>query len=268
MKSSIFEYNSYKSYVKERIESEEPARGLKMRIAEHILCQPSYLSQVLNGHPDFTLEQASRLSTFLQHTPLESRYFILLVELARAGTEDLKDIFRQQINEIQKTRFDLKQRLSDTEEIPESAQLKYYSAWFYSAIHVALAVPELQTPQKIAEKFHLPVPLVAEVIDFLLEIGLVQNHRGGYKFTKKSIFLGRSSDFIRLHHINWRSQSLQAVEKNLPENLHYSNVIAISEADFETIKEILAKAIENARKLIGPSKEENVYAMTVDLFRL
>ena len=268
MKSSIFEYNNYKSYVNERIEAEEQSRGLKLRIAEHIQCQQSYLSQVLNGNPDFTLEQASRLNAFFHHTPLESRYFVLLVEFARAGTEDLKDIFRLQIKEIQKSRFDLKKRLAHTDEVPESAQLKYYSAWFYSAIHVALAVPELMAPQKIAERFHLPVTLVAEVIEFLIETGLVENHRGVYKLTKKSILLGRSSDLIRMHHINWRSQSLQAVERYLPEDMHYSNVIAISEADYEAMKEILTKAIENARKLIGPSKEEHVYALTMDFFRL
>jgi hypothetical protein len=111
------------------METDLQARGLRQKISEHIQCQPSYLSQVLNGNPDLTLEQAQRLNGFLHHTSIESRYFILLVQLARAGTQDLKELFLDQIKEIQKSRFDLKKRLKTTEDIPESAQNRYYSAW-------------------------------------------------------------------------------------------------------------------------------------------
>lgn len=267
-KSFLFEYQDYKEYIKDRIEAETQNRGLKLRMAEHVRCQPSYLSQVLHAKSDFTLEQASRLNTFLHHSPQEARFFILLVEWARAGTEDLKDIFLSQIKETQKARFNLKKRLPQTEDIPESAQHKYYSVWFYSAIHVALSVPGLQSPKKLAQAFHLPLSLTTEAIHFLEEIGLVESYRGGFRVTKKKIHLGSESDFIRRHHINWRSQALQSVERGLPEDLHYSSVLAIAEADSQKIKDILIQAIENTRKVVAPSKEEKVYAISLDFFRL
>ncbi len=268
MKSSLFKYNDYKSYINDRIQAELPKRGFKMRIAEHVQCHSSHLSHVLNGDSDFTLGQASRLNKFFNHGPLEARYFVLLVDHARAGTEDLKEIFKTQIDEIQKSHFVLKRQLEDTEEVPVVDQHVYYSAWFYSAIHVALSIPGIHDPSKIAQMFGLPRSIVVEVIQFLEKAGLIESHRGAYRLTKKRLYLGKDAVFIRQHHINWRSQALQAVEKNLPGDFHFSSVIAISEEDFQKIREILIRALDNTAKVIGPSKEEQVYALTLDLFRL
>lgn len=268
MQVQMFESTDYKGYLKRRIDEAEQARGLRLKISNYIGCQPSYLSQVLNSKPHLTLEQASRVNAFFSHSVLESRFFILLVELGRAGTPDLREHFLKEINELQRSRFHLKKRLKETEEIPAEARYRYYSTWFYSAIHVALSVPHLQSAAKIAEAFNLPVPLVVVVIEFLEETGLVENKNGIFRHTKRRIHLERESEFIQHHHINWRSQALQSAEKNLEDDLHYSNVIAISQKDFKKIKEILVQAVENARAVIGPSKEENVYALTMDFFKL
>jgi len=233
-----------------------------------MMCQPSYLSQVLHGQPHLTLEQAHRLTEFFELSSLEAKYFILMVEFGRAGTQELGNFFRDQLNEIRETRFNFKKRLTRTDDIPLEARHRYYSTWFYSAIHVALSIRELQDPSKLATMFHLPLSLVREVIEFLLETGLVEKSRGQYHLTNRRFHLERESEFIQRHHINWRSQALQAAERNLRGNLHYSNVIAVSEKDSEKIKEILVKSIQDTRKLIGPSKEEKVYAITLDFFQL
>lgn len=269
MKIDIFKYKNYKRFLLDRIENDgKVTKGLKLKISESVGCQPSYLSQVLNGKPHLTLEQASRLNQFFCLNKAESKYFILLVELARAGTKGLRDFFEEQIEEQQHLRFSLKRRLEDIEEIPETERHRYYSAWFYSAIHVILSIKEFQEPQKIAEHFNLPLSLVIETINFLENIGLIVNENGTYKFTKKTIYLGKDSIFIQRHHINWRSQALQSVEKNLKDDFHYSNVLAISKSDFPKIKDILVKALEEANKVIVPSKEEAIYALTLDLFGL
>jgi hypothetical protein len=182
--------------------------------------------------------------------------------------KDLRDFFREQIQEIRDSRFHLKKRLTDTEEIAREDQHKYYSAWFYSAVHVALSIPAFQNPQVVAAHFNLPIDLVLEAIEFLEKIGLIQKIEGRYEFTKRHLHLERESTFIQRHHINWRSQSLQSVEKNLKDDLHYSNVIAIAKDDFKKIKEEFVLAIERARGIIGPSKEEEIYAITLDLFKL
>lgn len=269
MNFNLFNYDDYKVYLTERITYQAGLdRSYRTKLSEFVQCQPSYLSQVLNAKPDFTLEQAHRLNQFFLHDKVEARFFILLVEKSRAGTKDLKQFFQDQILEAKKARFDLKKRLKDTEELNEKDQNKYYSAWFYSAIHVIVAIPEYQSVSKISQRLNLPEELVVEALSFLQESGLLEDHEGKFVVTKKRIHLERESTFIQRHHINWRSQALQSAEKNLTTDLHFSSVVSLSKADFEKVKEIYVKAIHSAREVIRPSPEEEIMAMTLDVFKL
>jgi uncharacterized protein (TIGR02147 family) len=269
MNFNLFNYSDYKVYLAEKITHQaREDRSFRSRLSEHVQCQPSYLSQVLNGKPDFTLEQAHRLNHFFLHDKVEARFFILLVEKSRAGTRELKQFFNEQIEDARKARFDLKKRLKETEEIAEKDQHKYYSAWFYSAIYVILSIPHFQSIELIANRFNLPEELVAEVVSFLEGCGLIENKNGKYHVTKKRLHLERESTFIQRHHINWRSQALQSAEKNLPGDMHFSTVVALSKADYEKIKEVFVKAIHSAREIIRPSEEEEIMAITLDVFKL
>lgn len=269
MNKSVFEYLDYKYYLSEKItQLASEDKGLRRRLCEYVQCQTSYLSQVLNGQPDFTLEQAMRLNQFLLHDSSESRFFICLVEKSRAGSVDLKQFFHEQLVELRKIRFNLKKRLKETEEVTEKDQHRYYSAWFYSGIYVMLSIPKYQSIQAIARRLNLPEQLVAEVIHFLEGSGLIEKKAGTYRVTKKRLHLERESAFIQRHHINWRSQALQSAEKNLVEDMHFSSVIALSAKDFEEVKEVFLAAIEKARVIIKPSPEEEVMAITLDVFKL
>lgn len=266
---SIFNFKDYKHYLKSKLlELSKTERGWKQKTADHIGCQPSYLSQILNGKPDLTLDQAHLLNRLFLHDKIESRYFVLLVEHGRATTREFKEFLQEQMQELQQARFDLKKRLKETDQVSSEDMNKYYSTWFYSAIHIALAVPELQDIRAIAHKFHLPEQTVAQVIGFLEQSGLIEKEKGRYVFTKMRLHLDRNSDFIQRHHINWRSQSLQSVEKNMAEDLHFSTVFAISKKDFDQVKEVFIQSIESARKIIRPSDSEEVCALTLDFFKV
>lgn len=268
-KIDIFSTIDYKQFLRKKLKIESAvAKGLRSNLAAFIGCQPSYLSQVLNGKPQLTLEQAKKLCQFFAFNKLETKYFILMTEYARAGSVDLANFFQEQILEIQKNRFHIKERLATTEDIASEDRHKYYSAWYYSAVHVALSIQGLQSSQKIAARFHLPVELVLEAIEFLEKIDLIRKIDGKYEFTKRNLHLERESIFIQRHHINWRSQALQSAEKNLKEDVHYSNVIAIAKEDYEKIKEVFVAAIEKTQNIIKPSREEEIYAITLDIFRL
>lgn len=269
MKIDLFNYKKYKKYLTDKIESESKAsKGIRLKLANHIGCQPSYLSQVMNGNPHFTLEQAQLINSFFHHNKVEAKYFLLLIQHERAGTKELKKFFEEQIEEELNSKFDLKKRLPNTEDIPDVAKHRYYSAWYYSAIHMMLSMPECQEVSFISERLHLPPQLVKEVIQFLEDTGLIRLEKNIYELTKKRIHLERDSLFIHHHHINWRSQALQSVEKNLLTDMHYSNTFTLAKKDFPKIKEIFLKAIEDARAIIRPSKDEDVYAITLDVFNV
>ncbi len=269
MIKSIFEYNDYKQYLAEKlIFLGKIQKAYKQHVAKHIGCQPSYLSQILSGKPDLMLEQAHRLNTLFSHDKTEAKFFILLVEYGRANSTELKQFFTEQITELQANRYDLKKRLKDTSQISQEDMDKYYSSWLYSAIHIALALPTLQQPPALAKRFNLPESMIIDIVEFLQTSGLVEKVQGQFVFTKMRIHLDRNSSFIQRHHINWRSQSLQSVEKNMKDDLHFSTVFAVEVSDFNKIKEILTKSISTVTELIEPSKSEELYAMTLDVFKV
>jgi uncharacterized protein (TIGR02147 family) len=237
-------------------------------VAKHIGCQASYLSQILSGKPDLMLEQAHKLNGLFLHDKTESKFFMILVEMGRANSPELKQYYKDQLAELQTNRYDLKKRLKNTDQISHEDMDKYYSSWLYTAIHIALALPGLQEPSQIAKRFNLPESMVCDIIEFLQSAGLIEKVKGQFEFTKMRIHLDRKSSFIQRHHINWRSQSLQSVEKNLKDDMHFSTVFAVEVSDFNKIKEIMTKTIANATEIIEPSKSEEIYAMTVDLFKV
>jgi uncharacterized protein (TIGR02147 family) len=263
------EYTDYKAFIEARIKSESVAiRGLRQKIAKFIGCQSSYFSQVVNGKAHFTLEQAHRLCSFLNLDDNETKYFMLMVEYARSGTRDLKEYYMKQMEEIREARGNLKKRLKDTQTFSRAEQDRYYSTWFYSAIHVMLSIPEFQNIAKIAVHLNLPEKIVSEAIEFLVKIGIIEKKDGKYVPSKRDIHLERESEFIQRHHINWRTQCLLSVEKNLPDDLHYSVVTAIAKSDVKKIKEILIQSIEKAREVIAPSPEETTCVLALDFFKL
>ena len=111
---SVFDYLNYKRYLKDKLDFfGKKERGWKVRAAAHIGCQASYLSQILNGKPDLTLDQAHKINQLFAHDKIESRFFILLVEYYRASSAELKEFINEQMQELMQTRFDLKKRLKN-----------------------------------------------------------------------------------------------------------------------------------------------------------
>src|SRR5687768_11246698 len=101
MKDTVFDYRDYKKYLNDFIKNQASGgHGYRSKIAEALRCHITYISQVLNKDAHFSLEQADELNSFLGHTKDESHYFLLLVQVARAGTHSLRSKFQEQIDLI------------------------------------------------------------------------------------------------------------------------------------------------------------------------
>jgi hypothetical protein len=151
------------------------------------------------------------------------------------------------------------------------AQMKYYSAWYYSAIHVSTSVPELQTRDTLASALGLAPGLISECLEFLVEHGLVISKNNRFAIGPVRMHLGADSSMISRLHANWRLQSLQSLERPVSTtamDLHYSTVLTLSHSDVARVREALLKAIDETEKIFRPSKEEVVYCVGMDWFRV
>lgn len=265
---NIFEYNDYKDYLRTSLGGEKKRTGLRAKAATAMGCQTAYLSQVLNGSAHISLEQGEKLNHHLGHSKEASHYFYLLIQRGRAGTPQLQAYFDEHIREIQSKRLDIKSRVVVNQEILPADQNKYYSRWYYLAIHVALSVPQLRTVAALVRHLALPKELVQEVLSFLVYTGLAKETKGVYSIGSGHIHLGRDSENILKHHSNWRIKALESLDLEKESELHYSVVYSLAKKDALKIKDRIIEVVQENLKTVGPSQEEVLYCNTIDFFEI
>lgn len=265
----VFSYLSYKVYLQDWLKSKpHQGYGLRAKMAESLRCQQAYISQVLNSHAHFNLEQAEALSYYLEHTNEERHFFLLLVQRERAATQTLKKYFQDQMEQLTQKRLVLKERLEVKKTLNIKDQAVYYSAWYYAAVHVALSIPDLQTHEALAKRFGLPFSKISKIIQFLISVNLATQEKGRLKIGTSRIHLADDSPLIARQHANWRLKALESMDKTEERDLHYSSVITLSENDVLRIKSMLVKWITETKAVIRDSKEEEIHCFNIDFFRV
>jgi len=223
---------------------------------------------VLHAEAHLSLEQAERLNEFYGHSKDESLFFFLLLQKDRAGTRTLAAHFQEQMDEILRRRLILTKRLGEKTVLSAEAQGVYYGSWVYAAVHIALTIPELRTREALSAYLHLPAKKVNDALDFLCSVGLAQAKGAHFETGTAHVRLGNDSHNIVRHHGNWRTQALEALDREQLHDLHYSGVVSLSREDLARVKAIFLDAIRDAQAVIKDSKEEELCAVNVDFFSL
>lgn len=265
---NIFNFSNYRIYLKKLWGQKGRRTGSRTQAAKFINCQTTYLSRVLNGRADFSLEQAYKLNEFLSHDTEASEHFLLLVQMERAGSFELKNYFKEKIKMLKDKRLQIAHRLNKSTKVTKEHQAEYYSHWTYLAIHVALSISELQTPEALKKHFQLSLKKVNEALHFLTIIGLAQKENGKFKIGKTHIHLENNSENILKHHTNWRIEALRSLERDELSELHYSVVYTLSREDALKLKDKIIKLVKENISTVDPSKEEVIYCNTIDFFEV
>lgn len=267
MKNSVFDFQDYKRYLVAYIKGQpKGGRGMRSQLASSIGCQVAYVSQILNGHLHLSVEQAVKVNKFLAHSKDEGNFFLLLVQLARAGDVATREHFREQLEAELAKRLLLTRRLGMAEGLRPEDQVKYYSAWFYSAVHILVTIPAFQTKLAIAGKLGLSPEAVAEILDFLVRTALVEQRGDHFVPGPSQIHLDQHSSLTARSHANWRIRVLGALDVPKKEDVHYTGVFSLSAADAFRIKALILQQIEEVIAVVKPSKEEQLGIFCVDFF--
>jgi hypothetical protein len=221
------------------------------------------------SHRNFIWEDGSDFCVGIRHCHSEQNPKIQHLR-TNGGRSNKKPItiFGRQITSLLEKRLNIEARLGVKGVLTENDQARYYSCWYFAAIHVALSIGGLQTPDRLASYFNLPRKKVLEVLDFLVEKGLGRRQGASYKIGPKHLHLGNGSANITKHHTNWRTQAVISLDRDMEKDVHYSSVVTLSKADVTKIKDRVIQAIQETIKEIEKSPEEEVYCYAVDLFAL
>lgn len=266
---SIYEFKDYKKYLEARIaRAPNQGRGQRKLLAEAVGCQTPFITHVLSGDYHFSLEQAEACSRWLGLNDSETEFFLLMVIRQRAGTRGLENLASRQLSNRREEEAVLKKRLNIRDEMSLEDQVIYYSHWYYSVIHMACRIPQLQTVDALMTQFGLSLNQVTSALEFLTEHRMIEKNKGGYKVLKPVLHLGKDSPLLSQHHSQWRLKAMQSFSRRDPADLSYSGVASLSREDYEWIRERLSRLLEEVVDRVKDSKDEMLASICFDLFQI
>lgn len=269
MPKSLFDFENYVEFLKVWIEfqkSKGEAYAIKSKLARAMKISSTMMSLILNEQKLMSREQASELVEFLGLTELESDYFFIMVEIAHAGTESLRRRLKNKKSKLRLQAQKVGSRVRKDRELSEETKSIFYSNWMYSGISLMTAIPKYQDSHSIAKKLNLPVNLVTQMLEFLLEHGLCRLHEGKIIYGSQSTHLDADSPLVNKYHQNWRLKGLQVMESRQASNLFFTGPVVLSPETAEQVKGMLLDSIESLMKKISPSPSEVPYCLNIDWF--
>ena len=269
MQTPLFKYLDYKQFLKQQIHDNSQIKAYRTLLAKAAGCQRSYLSQVLGGKADLTLDHAAGLTQFWKFDRDEVSYFLELVSLARAVTPKLKKIVEYRIQHMRQNREDFAQRFAKPSLAGSDGETSYYSNGHFAALHVLTSVPQFQRDKILAAHLGLPLSLAQHYLKELQQIGLVESvGAGSWKVSSKSIHVPKNSIHSWIHHSNWRHQAIRDAQIPNSKGVHYTALHGLSLIDMNRIREKIMEFIDETRKIVEPSPEEVGVCLGIDFFEI
>lgn len=267
MELNVFHHQSYRQYLKARLEEQGPKSGSKRRAAEFLSVHTTFISQVVLNKADLSLDQGEKFNQFLKHTEEEGEFFLDLIIYERATDAKLKARFEKKLQKKQRDQLQINKRLEKTRELSEEQQDQFYSSNIYGLIHVLSSIPRYQSKEKMAQVLGQPLEFIDQAIQFLRKIDVIRVVDGKIIPGHQSIHLGQDSKNIWRHHANWRLATLQHFSRRTAEDLHYSLAFSCSEQDAKKLREVLLAQLKSMNTVIAKSLEETAYVYCFDFFQ-
>lgn len=267
--SKLIHFSAYKDALRSLIEDQEThQRGVRTSLAQHMGCQPAYLTRVLNGDADLSLEQIESAGRFFLLSEAQTEFLIALVGENRAGTIKLKAYWSKQLKEARERIDELKGRLDLNDSLTKEEMQVYYQSWHFSAIHAATSIPTLQKVSALTKYLHLTEDVVRSTLRFLVDAKLVVQKDDRFQVTSRRIHISRRDPLVYRHHLNWKLKSLETLGYPETNALRYTGVITISKEDAKKLKEMILSSIEKSRKLVSLSKDEILGCYSFEFFEI
>ena len=264
----IFEFSNVQTYLKHYIK-QLPKRGFgeAKKIADQLQVSSTYISQILAGAKILSIEQTIALGKYLGLSPLESDYLFYLVQAERAGTQDLKKFCLQKLKEIKESSLSLVNRVDAKKVLTEQEKSIFYSSAVYSAIHIYCATHKKgRTLEEIAQRFEISRAKANKMMRFLVETQLCIENNEHFFTGTQSTHLEQSSPYLLKHHANWRLRAITAAENLNEKEMMYTLNVALSQKDFDILREEMVIFVTDFLKKVYPSPSEEIACFNMDWF--
>lgn len=265
---TVFDFKDYREFLKTWMAAQpKQGWGQAAQLSRRLKISSVLLSQILNGHRELSPEHAHALCDFLGLSTLQTRYFMTLVEVSRAGTSSLKKYHESQLNDLRQSAQELRSKIPTDLQLSEHDKAIFYSDWRYSALRLATSIETHQSVPALAERFDLPVSKVRALIDFLVQVGLVVENSGQLQMGPSSTHLPASSPHAKTRHLTWRVKAMEEIQNSdSSDNLHYCAPTSISSEDAVIVKAELGDWISKFVGRVKKSKPQELKCLVIDWF--
>jgi uncharacterized protein (TIGR02147 family) len=263
-----FQYLDYKALLAALIKAKPTGeRGLHTRLARHMQVHTTFLTHVLKGKHQLSNEQALKICDFFAFRPLETDFFLHLVQWNRAGNEEAKAYFGQKVSSIRDQGLSLKEQLQKQSSMTTEDQAIFYSDWTYSAVRLATALPEGRSSESISKILNLPYHKVTKAVDFLLKCGLCKVEGERLTYSVFSTYVDAQSPFAKRLHDNWRLRSIQHGPSDR-EDVMYSSAVTLTKKDFLELREVLVETLKKFEKVTDESEPRILAYLNLDWIKV
>ena len=262
----FFAMTDFRDYIHEWAKTQ--GRGEFRRLALALDMHTTLMSQIMNGRKCFTEEQACRLCDHMKLNNLETDYFVKLVQIERAGSETLKNLYRRQLLQIAEQGHEIKHRVPTAKSLNAQDRFVFYSSWQYSLVRIFTSIENYQTAESLSRELNLPLSRVQEILNFLTSRGLCAETKGRYSRTETNTHIEATSPLAIRHHQNWRAKSSDFHERMTSSDLAFTAPVSVAKKDISKVRNVLVEAIADIAKIVEDSKSENVVYLGIDWIKL
>ena len=268
----VYEFTSYKDFLRAKIEENSDVYGYQTQLAKVAGCQRSFLSQALHSHVHLTPEQACGLANHFRFNDDQRGYFLDLLLLDRAGTQELRDFQLTKIKRAQRKAKEHAKRYQEEKISSAEETAIYYSSWMVSAIHMLLTIPQYRTVNLIAKRLSISKEQANQTLQQLKKLNLAEMKGKGegaeWNTTKNRIHLPERPPFTVMNHRNWREVALEHAARSKVNSTHYTAVYSLSKKDYDQLQSMLRNFLDETRKKVFASPEEEIAVFLCDFFVL
>lgn len=263
--NSLFESGDYRAYIKEKLSAPPHGRGAQGRLADFLGCQPSFISQVLGGKNELSLEHAHQINLFFEHSEDERSYFLNLVLISKAGTPGLRKYLDDQLSQIRNQAMAV-DKVSSQIELGDEDVLKYYSDWLYPTLHMMITIPQFQTVNELVKKLNITESEILERLQFLTRSQLVKKvSEGHYIPGEARIHLKKSAAYAKTAAVMMRLHNLEKMDMNNKDDMNFSATFTMSYKSFQKMKTRFRDVIEELNHVVQAEEPESLFNLTIDL---
>lgn len=269
---SIYKHLDYRLALKTSLEELKPIKksATLQNMAEYCRVQKTYLSKVLNHGGNLNSDQLYLACDYLKLNSKQTEYVQLLHNFDQCSVDKRKKEILQKVHAIQKEHQTTHAHINvKTEDLKIDAINEYYSDPYHQLIHMFLTIERFRKDLKlIADKTKLPADKVQYYVEQLQKMQIITYSEGKIKILQDNLHLPANSSLMKAYRSLTRLQALELINR-LPAEDAYTFTVAFS-TDKETKEKIHQKFLDflkDTQKLVGKSKEEELYQINFDFLK-